>query len=339
MTARGSTVPGQHSIAEILAVPAPGRVFLCVEKDWREAAAALVTDDLEFLWAQPDGLVAGDILVTVLLCDPALVACVERVVVIDDDGTRIVDRMVMTTPVPWRRVVRGMDPKPKLVTGALQDGAAVAAGILRGVDKPAREPMRVGSADSSPSALHVATVLAERDATWLRCAACDEALHPADAFAHTEQFGRRYLHEVVPDTHLICPPCHQLLDLPNLTALRHRLRPACPQCKVRDYVAPIQWGMPAGPPEDDEVVLGGCALPPVVPQWACRSCNVEFLVSTPDGPDRGLYFSATPPLVPVRRAERPCARSATWAGPWAGTARCPRSVSDSRTTPTTRTLP
>lgn len=47
----------------------------------------------------------------------------------------------------------------------------------------------------------------------------------------------------------------------------------CPRCGMK--AVPIAYGLLAGPPEDD-AVIGGCTISPGQPNWACKSCSLQF---------------------------------------------------------------
>lgn len=277
----------------------PGSIFLCWEDRWWEGAAALVTDE-GFAWTLPEGLATGDVLITVLGSDPSLVVSVERVDAVTGYDVAV-SKHVLALPVPWQSVVDGLPTRPERASERLDDGVQALATIsqLSATGPDVTVPLTCQV--DSPSALTVAAVL--YFGPDLDCAACSERVHPADAIAHYE--GARSagtLQEALDETSMLCPPCHRLLHRPSIGELRRRLRPACPNCGLRDYVTPVVWGLPADPPDPGEdIVYGGCTPPAPAPQWHCRDCNVGVLVAVIGEPD--VEYGGTEHL-PIRYRDR-----------------------------------
>lgn len=57
-------------------------------------------------------------------------------------------------------------------------------------------------------------------------------------------------------------------------------KPACPKCRNKKDVIPINYGLPMPElmkkAERGEVRLGGCCISDVDPQWFCKSCQKNF---------------------------------------------------------------
>ena len=47
----------------------------------------------------------------------------------------------------------------------------------------------------------------------------------------------------------------------------------CPKCKSASGMQKIQNGLPDGPPDDSEVVLGGCCIEENDPEDVCITCG------------------------------------------------------------------
>lgn len=209
-----------------LTTPTPREIYVCREADWHEGAAAIVIDDQDYLWNVPTDVDTGDVIVTVLDCEPPLVACIER---IDSlvAGSPSVSRFVPPVPTPWippnesRRTSREPD-------GPLANlpGVALLEAIRRSLTDPAQVLVDVGGCADASSAFHVASVLAVGHWRAQRCAICEEPLHPSDAIAHLPEVRNRVELRDATEAILLCPPCDELLHQPTVSALRSRMRVA-----------------------------------------------------------------------------------------------------------------
>lgn len=47
----------------------------------------------------------------------------------------------------------------------------------------------------------------------------------------------------------------------------------CPQCNESAGLRKILYGMPAGPPDPEKYVLGGCVIYGNDPEYQCINCN------------------------------------------------------------------
>src|SRR5690606_13722069 len=106
-------------------------------------------------------------------------------------------------------------------------------------------------------------------ASYYPCASCRAATWVGQLGSHIERdrdktertqdwVECRELQEWIPDAHLVCRPCHEILHDHSLADQELFARPACPKCGGREPRR-ILYGMPAfGEYDEDDFVLGGC---------------------------------------------------------------------------------
>ncbi|NUU18474.1 hypothetical protein HP550_14550 [Cellulomonas humilata] len=273
-----------------------GRAHVGWEDDWLDGAAALVLGDGERTWELPAGMTDGDVLLTVLGTDPALVVSAELV---SDEG-RAFERIMLTDAIPWDGLAVTVDGEPVADTTTLDTCGRAIDALVAMVNAPHAVLIDGSQCFEAHSAAHVLKLLQDRDESTV-CGSCDEPLHPADSSLHHEPLPSRVeLQDLVDEASLLCVPCHRLLHFPTLDGLRRRTRPSCPRCGLREMVRPIVWGLPSiDDASREDVMFAGCVVPAgVLPTWSCDACDLPFAsVSVLDGDiresdPRGLSRSA-----------------------------------------------
>lgn len=242
------------------------KLFVVTGAPWKDALLGYLSDDAPAdFWGLPDGLEAGDLVLSVLHTTPRTLLCLERVV---DPGVR---RLQVETVWDW----------PWLPD--VEEWEAVS-----GVEIPRREGrIRDEDADRLLGALSLigpqypamlddsatrARVIVDRG---LVCGGCDEAIDltagpPADqvqVFALTAERGRAA-------QQVLCAPCNW--EAKNACAttveeLKFAVHPACPGCGGKKTRG-IMWGMPAGP-MGEWIEIGGCCITGNDPVWFCGECR------------------------------------------------------------------
>lgn len=269
-------------------------VYWCWMSDWEAAVEALNSDLDEVSWGLPDGVRAGDVIVTAVNSEPRLVACVEQVSRVENGTVFVEPRWTLDQPVPVYQVEAGIEVKLPHATTVLANttGDAVLDRIVSLLEHP--QPVFVVAGDCTPdgrrkggSAVHCLRIL--KDATTA-CAACgaDDGSFELHYFRPRHFDLQLEIQDQLDDAAQLCTDCHRLCHAPSLKRLREFVRPTpltCPECGVgnpREYI----WGMPADPEafESDAFILGGCVLPGgPAPAYQCSACETDFSVVPADG--------------------------------------------------------
>lgn len=276
---------------EELFVLDPGsRVFVSFTDDWSRAAMALATDlRKEFPWDLPEDLNPGDLLVTVLGCDPPLVSCIEKIDSVGDE-IMVSPRFTVTSPTPFADITDAIGIKSPHTTGPLaHEPRKLLKALREAID--ATGPLLVATPDCSDpstaqasSAVVVKHLLQGPGQRFIECAAC--GAQPDELEGHyfdlLEQGAAFEIQDLAHAVTLLCHDCHALAHPASLQALRNARRPACPECGApnpRKYLG----GM-LTPPADDELdsyIIVGCVMPEdgFFPDYRCRICHTDFEVS------------------------------------------------------------
>jgi hypothetical protein len=270
--------------------------------DWRMAIDSLVANTEQFDWDLPSTIKSGDLIITMLACDPALVVCIEIVESVKGAVTVIGPRLTLTNPITWLQVDdRLSTPLPRETMTLSNTVADELLAMLSDLVKSPR-PVFVTAGDctwkgrptSSPS-VEVARLLQDQTRNpELECSACCASLDPSMLELHyfrpVHVSIQLEIQDHVDDSAMLCSSCHVLVHGHTLQALQRALRPACPSCGGRNPRS-IQSGLLADDPGDD-VVVGGCDVGPGIwPHWMCRDCETAFVV-TPIPPGQELILRA-----------------------------------------------
>ena len=267
--------------------PPTGTVHLRWVDDWRDGASHLIDDgELTLPWQAR----SGDVVVTVLACEPPLVAAVERIERTGDDP--LVDRVVIAQPVPWSSVrlsAGDAEPARRSARMSREAGGRLVDALRRELEHPG--PVFVSAGDCTadhtyPSIVDALSLLQvdhpDRSGLNSWCASCG-------TFERLEFHFERPVHDNVEleiQDHLddvvdLCDVCHELAHPHSVDAQRRALRPACPECWARDsrvvvFVQPAfgDWW------EEGVVSAGRDDDSPVPAQWRCGSCEEDFVTIT-----------------------------------------------------------
>lgn len=282
--------PTRLDVPDWLTDTGAGRVHLRWVEQWASGLNALMTADDQYAWPSAEEPVEGDVVVTVIACDPPVVAVVE-LMRDGPTGTAVAKRILVAQPMPWRDLTHTMSKRPPSTSRRLSRRAGTELRQVIAQEAADPSPHFVDAGECGPggySADSVAVIRVLQDATvpWGRpaCSACGSHAAPGHLLAHFERsFADSVQLEIqdhVDEAALVCAPCHDILHGSSLQALRSHLRPACPACDARGVAKPIVWGMPVGSdPCSAEVVYGGCELPTPTPRWQCGSCGARYLVT------------------------------------------------------------
>lgn len=268
-------------------------VYWCWMDDWEPAVESLNGDLDEVTWGLPTGVRPGDVIVTAVNSEPALVVCVEQVSRVESGTVFVEPRWTVDQAVPVHQVEAGTGAKLPRATMVLVDetGDALLDQVVHLFEHP--QPVFVVAGDCTPdghrkagSAVHALQIL--QDAT-MACAACgaDDGTLELHYFRPRHFDLQLEIQDQLDDAAQLCQDCHRLCHSPSLKQLRDFARPTpltCPECGAsnpREYI----WGMPADPEaaESDAVILGGCVLPGgLAPAYQCRACETDFSVVNAD---------------------------------------------------------
>ena len=268
------------------------------ERDAIVSTTALLTRDWEAEVKVPAGVSDGDLLLTVVNADPALVIALDVKTDPEDTGTHVKETVRFQAPVLVRDIEQQLGSKLPRSTQQFADPAAdaVLAGIRELLSNP--QPIhltagacRTGDSPAPHTTLAVLSLLQNPNISEeVACYACGRTtmaqLEP-HLFRPSAAALTMDIQEHVDDMALLCADCHVLCHRPSLEQLRGLTTPACPACQERNPRR-IIWGMPAFP-ETSDVIHRGCALPlgPMA-RWNCRNCDTDYLVaSSSDSPGEG----------------------------------------------------
>lgn len=299
--------PIRTPVPGLLTATARRRVHVRWETDWRTALRSLLEPGAP--WDPPASARDGDVVVTVLGCEPPVVAAVEEV-----GRARCARRPVLLAqPVTWRGLwfrAGAAEPRPSVARLSRDLSARLIQALRVELAEPEPTFLRAGDCTyyrTSPTAIDVLSALQSHQRGGARQARCDSCDAATSLRAHFE----RPIHENVSleiqdhidDVVQLCDDCHRLMHPHSVAAQRrslHRQRalaaPACPTCGA-GRARRIVWGLPADPDlvDDPDTILAGCVVDGAVPaQWRCRACGDDFAtVST--ATVRGSRLGPPPP--------------------------------------------
>lgn len=274
--------------ASTLTRPKGQRLYWCWAGDPLAAAIALVADPDSYDWILPTGVRAGDLILTILGTEVPLVVAVEVVESALAEAVTVERLATFSNPVSVEHIEEKLDfslPRSsELLLATVADKILVAIAEL--VDSPLPIFVEAGvclpvSCGSTHEMIAVVSLLQEGAVEKISCDGCGQA-EPIRLEPHLFRMKLEdtwlELQDHVDDTALLCVDCHTMVHRPQLEELRRfSSAPACPECGERNPKS-IIWGMPVGPPSDDEVVAG-CAIPPgIIPEWMCRECETQYKV-------------------------------------------------------------
>jgi len=275
------------------------RLHLRWEDQWEDALDRLLDDDAS--WDLPATIRDGDVILTVLGCEPPVLAALDHIGGSGDEW-QVDDRVLIAQPITWWSLWPDQTDREELrgFTGRLN--AATARRTLRALHAQAQHPKpafitagdctHVGVGSSAIEVL--ARLQAVEGATdglrgpaVLACGTCGST-DPLEV--HFD----RPLHEVVQleiqdhldDVAHLCSACHRLVHPHSVASQRMHLSqvatPPCPACGHKT-ARPIVWGMPSS---DDfanhpDVIFGGCVIDDPIPaQWQCDHCGEQYVTVT-----------------------------------------------------------
>lgn len=264
-------------------------VYWCWMKDWEAAVESLVGDLSEVAWDLPAGVRAGDVIVTAVDSEPALVTCIEQVSRVNGGTVFVEPRSTIDQPALVYDLERRVGANLPHATTVLEDetGDALMEQLVDMLEHP--EPTFVVAGDCVPdgrreqgSAVHGLRILQDDEVT---CAVCGAGgvgfeLH----YFRPRHFDLQLeIQDQLDDCAQLCTSCHRLCHSPSLKRLRAYVSPTslkCPECREGDprrYV----WDVPFGADvlHTDEVVIGDRVLPGgPTPEYQCRACATDFNV-------------------------------------------------------------
>lgn len=261
------------------------RIYVCWEADPIEAAWFLDEDKMDQRkWNIKTKLPSGTKVLTVLATTPPLVACLETVNAHENRELDVHREALFAVPLSLNDVEE--------LSGALlprsskwlkpELGRPVLDALETLITSPRQLLLSAGSCrlDSETEAttsVHTLALLQREDHETRMCDGCKREVNATSVhFFRDQQTDKTWdIQEHVDDAGLLCNGCHQLLHTPTLEQLQDWLV-ACPQCGARNPKKYI-WGMPAGRPDENEYVIGGCCLPnDGMPEYSCRECDTSF---------------------------------------------------------------
>lgn len=265
------------------------RLYWCWEEDHGPAVRALVTNVADYPWSLIEGIRENDLILTALNSTPPLIVSLEAATSVVN-GKVFVERIAtFSNPVALAEVENIIDASLPRESAKLDNG--VADKVLSIMAELTSDPRPVfveagtcpplDSAEAT-SSLAVTALLQEGpvdDIVYAACARIEPPTLEPHFFRLRVEPLLLEIQDHVDDIALLCSDCHQIAHRPSLEKLRaFAAAPSCPNCGTRNPKS-IIWGMPAGPPDDDKEVLGGCALPPGIrPEWSCRDSETNYVV-------------------------------------------------------------
>lgn len=273
-------------------------VYWCWMDDWEAAVESLIGDLRDVNWGLPDGVRAGDVIVTAVNSIPALVVSVEEVSRVEGGTVFVEPRYRITEPVSVHHVEVPLDNKLPRTTTVLDDqtGDAVLDRIVDLLEHP--RPVFVVAGECTPiglgtpgSSVHALRLLQDGGTA---CAVCRAEVDNVELhYFRPRQFNIQLeIQDHLDDAAQLCPDCHGLCHAPSLQELRAHVRPkrlTCPECGAenpREY----HWGIVRSEfatLESDEYVLVGVEKPDgLAPEYQCRACNTDFCIAVAEEVER-----------------------------------------------------
>lgn len=263
-------------------------LYWCWEEDPLSSAKSLVTSVTNYDWNLVEGIREGDLVLTVVDSTPPLIVVFE---VTDSvhDGKIYVDRLAtFSNPISLLEIEERLESTLPRMSQKLDAATAdkVLTIISDLVDNPRPIFITAGKcmADDDYAAhetLAVISLLQQGEVEEISCDACgriDPSSLEPHLFRPKMENVRLEVQDHVDDMALLCLDCHKLAHRPSLQDLREfAAAPACPDCGERNPQSFI-WGMPAGPPSENQVIAG-CDIPSgILPEWLCRECETSYTV-------------------------------------------------------------
>lgn len=261
------------------------RIYVSWEADPIEAAWFLDEDKMDQRkWNIKTKLPSGSKILTVLATTPPLVVCLETVNALEKHELTVHREALFTVPISLNDVEEltgaGLPRSSKWLKP--EQGRPVLDALETLITSPRPLMLTTGSCrmDSeteATAAVHALTLLQREDYETHMCDGCKREVDATSVhFFSDQQTDKTWdIQDHVDDAGLLCSGCHQLLHAPTLEQFQDWLV-ACPQCGARNPKKYI-WGMPAGRPDENEYVIGGCCLPDDgMPEYSCRECGTSF---------------------------------------------------------------
>lgn len=262
------------------------KLYFCWEPDAIGAAAYLDVSRMDQrVWNIGEEISAGTMVLTVLATTPPLVMALETVNSLEGRTYDVRREATFAQPISLLDLEQLCDSGLPRSSQALNP--QLAERVLKALTGLVENPRplyldagacRVDSESEATASVHALALAQRHDSETDYCDGCQTNIKGRST-VHFFRDRHVDLHwdiqDHVDDAALLCADCHRLMHAPTLKHLQ-RMLVACPGCGARNPKEYF-WGMPAFPPDEEEYVVGGCAIPnPPVPRYSCRNCELSF---------------------------------------------------------------
>lgn len=290
--------PFEYGRPENLAEHQGQKIFWCWEKDPQASVVSLMTNIDNYAWNLNKPVEEGSLILTAINTTPPLIVSVELVDSVAEKETLVERVATFSNPISVLEVEQRLEMKlPRRSQHLTEPINDKVLGILSELMvKPApifvtNEPCAPGLSSPVHEAIFAVALLQNEHGEELICSVC-ERYTPPSLEAHLSRPGNDELsleiQDQVDDVEILCSDCHEMVHQPSMQKVRAYAKPSCPECGERNPRL-LLWGMPAGIPGDDVIVMG-CVMPSgPVPEWECRGCETQYLVHKYLGEGNYLY--------------------------------------------------